>query len=130
MSRILDVLILLLQVLPGDRPKTPSEVLKKAEQLIEARETPGNLEQAIELLSSHASDPEPQLALLIDLAEAQALLVDTYDLGKAAERQKHKEHREAGKVAATRALAIDPESGPAHYWLGLLLLYSSDAEQS
>src|SRR5882672_3304681 len=122
MSKILAVLVLLQQ--------TPSEVLTKAEQLIEARETAGNLEQAIALLSSHASDPDPSLPLLIQLARAQALLVDTYDLGKRAESRKHKEHREAGRLAATQALAIDPQSGEAHYWLGVLLLYSSDGEQS
>ena len=130
MSKIVAVLLLLLQSAPEEDPKTLPEILKKAEQLIEERETPGRLEQAIALLSRHASDPEPSLPLLIDLAEAQALLVDTYDLGKAAERQKHKEHREAGKIVAKQALAIDPQSGPAHYWLGLLLLYSSDGEQS
>lgn len=122
MSKIVAALVLLTQ--------STSEDLKKAEQLIQARETPGNLEQAITLLSAHESDPDPSLPLLIDLTQAQALLVDTYDLGKTAERQKHKEHREAGKLTAARALAIDPESGPAHYWLGLLLLYSSDGEQS
>lgn len=122
MSQILAVLFFLQQ--------TPSEDLKKAEQLIETRETAGNLEQAITLLSSHRSDPDPSLPLLIVLAKAQALLVDTYDLRNAAEKKKHKEHRDAGKLAAAQALAIDPQSGAAHYWFGLLLLYSSDGEQS
>jgi len=130
MNSLPAVLLLLMQATPEEAPKTPSEALKKAEPLIEARETPGNLEQAIALLSRHESDPDPSLPLLIDLARAQALLVDTYDLGKAGERQKHQEHRDAGKLAARRALAIDPQSGEAHYWLGLLLLYSADGEQS
>jgi len=130
MSTLLAALLLLLQASPDEKSKAPSEVLKEAEQLIEARETAVSLEQAIALLSTPASDPDPTLPRLIDLAEAQALLVDTYDLGKPGEQQKHKEHREAGKLAATQALAINPHSGPAHYWLGVLLLYSSDGEQS
>lgn len=121
MSHLLAVLVLLQQ--------DPTDVLRRAEQLIEARETAGNLERAITLLGSK-STTDPSLPLLIALAKAQALLVDTYDLGNAVENQKHKEHREAGKLAANQALAIDPQSGPAHYWLGVLLLFSSDGEQS
>ncbi|HZE97572.1 MAG TPA: hypothetical protein VE981_11140 [Planctomycetota bacterium] len=133
MNVVLTLLLLALQSAPEEKPKTPADrdaILRKAEELIEARETPGALEQAIVLLNGLFSDPGPGLPLLIDLARAHALLVDTYDLGKQAEKPRHKEHREAGKIAATRALSIDPQSGPAHYWNGILLLYSSDGEQS
>jgi len=117
--------LLLLQQAPSEEH---ADVLRNAERLIDARETAGNLEQAIDLLNRHRS--EPSLPLLVTLARAEALLVDTYDLGKTADKKKHKAHREAGKTAAAQALAIDPQSGAGHYWLGLLLLYSSDGEQS
>lgn len=123
-------LFVIFALLPQTSSEVNTEVLRKAEELIEARETPGNLEQAVALLVPHRTDPDPGLPLLITLAKAQALLVDTFDLGKPGDRQKHQDHREAGKVAARQALAIDPQSGPARYWLGLLLLYSADGEQS
>jgi tetratricopeptide (TPR) repeat protein len=62
------------------------------------------------------------------LAEAHARYVDTLDLKKDALH--HERHRNAGRFHAERALRLDPESGAARYWLGVLLLFAADGEQS
>lgn len=102
-----------------------ADPVEQAEKLLETREAPGALDRAIDLLSTQQSE-----RALITLAKARALLVDTLDLNKPGEAAPHKKHREAGKAAALQALSMNPQSGPAHYWLGLLLLFCSDGEQS
>jgi len=111
-------------------PSDPATVLKKAELLIERRESPGSLEEAITLLNAHVADPGQALQMLVHLAEAHGRLVDTFDLAKAAEKPKHQEHREAGRRAARMATELDPKNGPAHYWYGVILLFCADGEQS
>lgn len=108
----------------------PAIVLKKAELLIERRESSGSLQEAIALLGAHVSDPGQEVPMLVHLAEAHARLVDTLDLEKADEKPKHKEHREAGRKEARRAVELDPKNGPAHYWYGFILLFCADGEQS
>jgi len=111
-------------------PSDPAAVLKTAERLIEGRESSGSLEEAITLLNAHVADPGQAVPMLVHLAEAHGRLVDTYDLEKADEKPKHKEHREAGRKAARQATELDPNNGPAHYWYGFILLFCADGEQS
>jgi tetratricopeptide (TPR) repeat protein len=62
------------------------------------------------------------------LAEAHARYVDSLDLRK--EPHLHERHRNAGRFHAAQALRLDPDSGAARYWLGVLLLFVADGEQS
>lgn len=82
----------------------------------------------VSLLRHHwPSDPR-SAELNALLAEAHARIVDGCDLKKDAER--HRRHRDAGKFHAREAIRVDPDRGPARYWLGQLLLFTADATMS
>jgi len=82
----------------------------------------------ITLLREHWSALRDSAEGNLLLAQAHARVVDTLDAVK--DRKLHEQQRNAGLIHARRALALDPESGPARYWMGLLLLFVADAEQS
>jgi tetratricopeptide (TPR) repeat protein len=104
--------------------------LPAARVLIEQRETPGALDQAIALLNGHLPQEPHSVELLVMLAEAHSRCLEVLDVKKQADRAPHELHRTRGRSHAQEALSLAPNHGVAHYWLGCLLLHAADAERS
>src|SRR5258706_3942414 len=107
-----------------------ADPLKLVPELLENRETPGNLERAIAVLNWHLKQQPGSVDFHALLAEAHSRFVETLDLKKAEDQPRHKEHRTEGLKHAEEAVAIDPGHAPAQYWLAALLLHVADAESS
>jgi tetratricopeptide (TPR) repeat protein len=84
----------------------------------------------ISILRHHWPLTPKSIELNLLLAEAHARFVDSLDVKKKEDRLPHERHRTAGRFHAAEALQVNPESGPARYWQGVLLLYCADGEQS
>jgi tetratricopeptide (TPR) repeat protein len=121
---------------PPPAEATPSledqrlDPLKIGPELIEARETPGNLERAITLFRWHLKQRPGSVDLNALLAEAHSRSCEALDLKKPEDRPRHLEHRTEGLRQAREAVRMDPGHAPAHYWLAALLLHAADAESS
>lgn len=118
----------------AERKLDDDGALASGRDLLHRRETPGALEHVVALLHEHraahheVSIRSAELAAL--LAEAHARLADTLNLGRQENKERHRQHREAGIVCTEEAIRLDPQNGPAHYWRGRLLLCAAEAEQS
>jgi tetratricopeptide (TPR) repeat protein len=86
--------------------------------------------EAITILRHHWEKSPKSVEINTALARAHARVVDTLDLKNPQDREPHASHRNAGLFHAREALKTDPNCGPAHYWLGVLLLFVADADQS
>jgi tetratricopeptide (TPR) repeat protein len=86
--------------------------------------------EAITILRHHWEKSPHSVEINTALAKAHARVVDTLDLKNPSDREPHASHRNAGVFHAREALKADPNHGAAHYWLGALLLFVADAEQS
>ena len=82
----------------------------------------------ISILRHHWPLTPGSFELNVLLAEAHARHVDALDLKKSGAL--HASHRAAGRFHAGEALRLHPDSGPAQYWRGVLLLHCADGEQS
>jgi tetratricopeptide (TPR) repeat protein len=117
----------LIELTDEEKRKDP---VPEATQLIEEREKPGKMDHAIRLLQYHV-DQHPESGQLHELlAEVHARSCETLQLSKSEDRQLHREHRTEGIRQGEKAVTINPESGPAHYWLACNLLHAADAEKS
>jgi tetratricopeptide (TPR) repeat protein len=110
----------------------PPAVLVEARRILDAREEEDDaLEHAVAFLHHYRRLRLHRSAELDTLlAEAHARIVDALDLADADDAARHRRHRESGMAAARDALRLAPDLGPAHYWLGRLLLCAADAERS
>jgi tetratricopeptide (TPR) repeat protein len=115
---------------PPEPPLTPPEAAVRAAWLIDGRETAGALGHAARLLRRTLDHYSDSVELWTLLAEAHARLADGSDLKTASGRRDHETHRTAAAQSAQEALRIDPDHGPARYWLGFTYLVMADGEQS
>ncbi len=115
------------QLTEEDRKGDPR---KTAPELIEHRESPGALDHAVALLDWHLQQHPDDGALRLLLAEAHSRACEVLDAKKADDKAAHQQHRTQGLAAADLAVRALPDSGPAHYWRGCLLLHHADAESS
>jgi tetratricopeptide (TPR) repeat protein len=111
----------------GDKKSDP---IPTATKLIEERESPGKLDQAIALLQYHVDQHPDNVALQTLLAEAHSRSAEMLDLAKTEDRAPHQHHRTEGMKHAEEAVKLDPNSGAAHYWLAANQLHAADAERS
>jgi tetratricopeptide (TPR) repeat protein len=107
-----------------------TDPIPTATRLIDERESPGKLDQAIALLQYHVDQHPDNVALQTLLAEAHARSAEMLDLAKTEDRAPHQHHRTEGMKHAEEAVKLDPNSGAAHYWLAANQLHAADAERS
>jgi tetratricopeptide (TPR) repeat protein len=99
-------------------------------RLLEQRETAGNLDHAIALLTWHVGQHPDSAPYHELLAEAHARSCEALDLKKSEDKAPHKVHRTEGLKHGEEAVKLDPQSGPAHYWYAANLLHAAEAESS
>lgn len=124
--------------LPESDPPAPTltEQMKSADLETVRRyaltdlDSDGEYGHVLTLLRHHWPKAPQDATLNALLAEAHAKTVDTLDLKKPEEKPRWDRHRQAGLFHARKAVEAAPESGHARYWLGALLLYTADLEQS
>jgi len=107
-----------------------NDPIPTATKLIEERESPGKLDQAIALLQYHVDRHPDSVELQLLLAEAHARSAEMLDLAKPDDRAPHQHHRTEGMKHAEEAVKLDASSGAAHYWLAANQLHAADAERS
>ena len=115
------------QVSPDEQKADP---VAAATKLIQERETPGKLDRAIALLQWHVQQHPDSADLHTLLAEAHSRSAEMLDLAKSENRPGHQHHRNEGIQHAQEAVKLQPDNGPAHYWLAANLLHAADAERS
>jgi tetratricopeptide (TPR) repeat protein len=115
---------------PPEPPLTAREAAVRAAWLIDQRETSGSLARATRLLGRTLDQDPDSVELWTLLAEAHARLADGSDLKTPSGRLDHETHRKDAARSAQEALRIEPDHGPAHYWLGFTYLVMADGEQS
>jgi tetratricopeptide (TPR) repeat protein len=125
---------------PQERPSHESVQLSDEEKqqdpipavtrLLDQREAAGNLDRALALLTWHVGQRPDSAPYHELLAEAHARSCEALDLKKPEDRQPHKDHRSEGLRHGEEAVKLDPNSGPAHYWLAANLLHAAEAESS
>src|SRR5262245_1851188 len=84
------------EVSGDDRALSLEQALRVAADLIRTRETPGHLDRAVAVLRHQWNANRRSAPLNLMLAEAHARIVDTLDLHKSGDAERHKRHREAG----------------------------------
>jgi tetratricopeptide (TPR) repeat protein len=114
----------------AERELSPDEVLAAARRLLADRESPGALDHAVSLMHYHRPLDAGSVELDVLLAEAHCRIADACDLGEKAGTAQHRQHRQAGLICAGDGVRQAPDFGPAHYWLGRLLLCAAEGEKS
>jgi tetratricopeptide (TPR) repeat protein len=107
-----------------------SDPLKAAPKLLEEREQPGKLDQAIALLNWHLQRTPESAPLHQLLAEAHSRAAEALDVQKKEDQPYHAYHAQEGIRHADEALRLSPNSGPAHYWRATNLLHAANLERS